>query len=74
MAISSIEFSSKLEGVLDSVIESGIPVEIEHKGKTIRIVPMAKPRSIDSLIAQDSYLKVDPDEVVRMDWSEFWNT
>ena len=72
MAISSVEFSSKLEGVLDSVIESGIPVEIEHKGKTVRIVPMGKPRSIESLITRDGYLKVDPEEVVHMDWSTYW--
>lgn len=72
MAISSGEFSSKLEGVLDSVIESGIPVEIEHKGKTLKIVPMGKPRSIDSLIAREGYLKVDPEEVVHMDWSTYW--
>lgn len=74
MAINSVDLSSKLEGVLDTVVENGIPIEIEHKGLMVRIVPMKKHRSIDSLVAREGYLRVDPDEVVHIDWSEFWKT
>ena len=72
MAISSAELSTNLDGVLDSVLETGIPVEVEHKGMKVRIVLAKKARDIDSLVERPGYLNVDPEEVVHMDWSAFW--
>ena len=57
--------------ILDQVLESGVPVEIERRGKILRIVPPEETSKLDSLRQRD-YLKTDPEAVVHVDWSETW--
>ena len=57
--------------ILDEVLETGIPVEIERRGKVLRIVPPQECSKLDSLPQRD-YLQTDPEEIVHVDWSETW--
>jgi hypothetical protein len=58
--------------VLDRVLESGIPAEIERKGRVLRIVPDAMPSRLARLIERPTFITGDPDDLVHLDWSEEW--
>jgi hypothetical protein len=57
--------------ILDSVLETGVPVEIERRGKVLKIVPPEERSKLDSLPRRDC-LRTDPEEIVHIDWSETW--
>ena len=58
--------------ILDEVLETGRPVEIERRGKILKIIA-ARPRSkLDNLKPNPGYLRCDPEDVVHLDWSGEW--
>ena len=58
--------------LLDQVLETGIPLEIERKGRALRIVPATPRKKLDNLKRRDDYLPGDPEDIVHMDWSKEW--
>lgn len=57
--------------ILDSVVETGIPVEIERSGRLLRIVLEDPPSKLANLEPKD-FIVGDPEELVSMDWSNEW--
>jgi len=57
--------------ILDEVLKTGLPVEIERRGQRLKIVPVKEPNKLERLIERP-YLKVDPEEIVHIDWSPEW--
>lgn len=57
--------------ILDQVLETGIPVEIERGGKLLKIIPV-EPRSKLENLKPRKYLLSDPEELVHLDWSGEW--
>ncbi|MFL6199803.1 MAG: type II toxin-antitoxin system Phd/YefM family antitoxin [Thermoanaerobaculia bacterium] len=57
--------------ILDQVLETGIPVEIERGGKLLKIIPV-EPRSKLENLKPRKYLLSDPEELVNLDWSGEW--
>ncbi|MBA1146032.1 type II toxin-antitoxin system Phd/YefM family antitoxin [Ectothiorhodospiraceae bacterium WFHF3C12] len=62
---------ANLYRILDRIAESGEPVEIQRKGRSLRIVaePDSKP---DLLKPHPDYLRVPAEDIVHMDWSGEW--
>lgn len=58
--------------LLDEVLETGIPLEIERRGRRLRIVAVESPDRLDRLTPHPEYLACDPDDVVHIDWSGEW--
>ncbi len=59
--------------ILDEVLKTGVPVEINRRGQQLKIIPVRPVSKVDNLIKRP-YLKVDPDEIVHMDWSKEWKS
>lgn len=57
--------------LLDKVIETGKPLEIERKGKVLQIIPKEFISKLSRLAKHDCLL-CDPEEVVHMDWEKEW--
>lgn len=57
--------------ILDRVLQTGVPVEIERKGRRLRIVPVEPPSRLDRL-SKRPYLRTDPEALVHIDWSDQW--
>ncbi len=55
--------------ILDQVLETGVPVEIERHGKVLKIVLEEPPSKLDNLRPRP-YLLEDPEDLVHLDWSE----
>lgn len=65
------ELRQNIYQLLDQVLDTGVPLEIERKGRTLRIVPEPPPNKLDNLKRRDC-LVGDPEEIVHMDWSQEW--
>ena len=71
MPLKASSLRENIYRILDQVLETGVPVEIERHGKILKIVP-AEPRSkLDNLKPRD-YIVGDPEELVHLDWSGEW--
>jgi len=62
--------------VLDQVLETGVPVEIDRHGRRLRIVragaaPAQAPGKLTRLKAR-RYLRGAPETLVHIDWSREW--
>ncbi len=71
MPLTATKLRENIYNILDQVLESGIPVEVERRGKILKIVPAQSRSKLDNLRPR-SYMRVDPEEFVHLDWSAEW--
>ena len=74
MRLSASSLRQDIYRVLDEVLETGVPVEIERKGRLLRIVPADEPGGAGRIreLPARPYLRSDPEEIVHVDWSDEW--
>jgi Antitoxin Phd_YefM, type II toxin-antitoxin system len=73
MGISASKLRANVYRLLDQVIETGQPLEIERNGKTLVIAPKEKESIWDRLPRREGAIVGDPDELIHIDWSSEWN-
>jgi len=71
MKISASKLRENVYRILDQVLETGVPVEVERRGRRLRIVPDRLQGKLEHLKPR-KYLRVDPKELVHLDWSREW--
>jgi prevent-host-death family protein len=71
MRLTASKLRENIYRILDQVLETGVPVEIRRKGRTVRIVPVEPPSKLARLVRRD-YLRGDPEAIVHLDWSGEW--
>lgn len=71
MPISASKLQSDIYRILDEVVRTGIPVEIEHDGRILEIVDKDKPKKLERLVARP-FLNCDPEDIVHCDWLGEW--
>jgi len=74
MPLTASKLRENVYKVLDQVLETGIPVEIERGGRILRIVPAEPPRKskLDLLEEHPQALIGDAEDLVHLDWSGLW--
>ena len=72
MAIPASELPEELVRLLDQVLESGEPVEIERNGRVLRLAIAPTESKLSRLIKRPGFIRGDPDDLVHMDWSSEW--
>jgi len=73
MRLSPSKLRANIYRILDEVLETGVPVEIERKGKVLKIVPAERSRSkLQKLPSRPKFLRCDPEELAHLDWSQEW--
>jgi hypothetical protein len=55
--------------LLDRVAKTGVPVEIQRKGKRLLVTPVDKKRKLDQLEPHPEFIVGDPDDLAHIDWS-----
>ena len=68
MTVTASKLRQNIYQLLDRVLETGQPLEIERKGKKLRVVP-GEPVSRLSRLPKRKCINGDPNAVVSMDWS-----
>lgn len=73
MPITASQLRADVYRLLDRAIETGEPLEIERNGVVLRLVPPpTRPHWFDRLPRRDIIVG-DPEEIVHIDWSAYWN-
>jgi hypothetical protein len=69
---SASRLRADLYRLLDRVLETGVPLEVERRGRRLKIVAADSPRRLANLARDPTYLVADPDDLVHVDWSGEW--
>jgi antitoxin (DNA-binding transcriptional repressor) of toxin-antitoxin stability system len=72
MTVTASQLRENIYRILDSVLETGVPVEVRRKGKLIRIVPEQKHSKLSRLKKRPYPLR-DPQSIVHLDWLQQWS-
>jgi prevent-host-death family protein len=72
MTYTATELRKNIYTVLDSVLETGNPVEIVRNGKQLRIVPEHSSRRLDRLENHD-VLVGNSEDLPDIHWEESWS-
>ena len=68
--ITPTELRSNIYNLLDEVLKTGIPIEINKGGKKLRIVPVGKANKLQNLISRPHVIKGDPNDLVDISWEK----
>ena len=71
--LSLTKVRADLYKIVDKVLETGTPVEIERRGKKVRIVPVRPASKLDNLVKRPGTIVGNPEDLVHMDWSSEWS-
>lgn len=69
MAITASALRGNIYKLLDKVLESGKPLEVERKGTRLQIIP-EKPISKLSRLTKHSCIQGNPESIINVDWSD----
>lgn len=72
MKLNATTLRANLYKIIDQVIETGIPIEIERKGKTVKIITIENRSKLENLKSHPGTIVGDPEELVHIDWSHYW--
>lgn len=73
MSIKVSNLRKDIYRLLDQVLATGQPLEVERKGMILKIVPGTESTGKLSRLRNHDCIVGDPDELVHSDWSHEWN-
>lgn len=72
MSISASRLRADVYRILDEVLRTGQPVEIERRGRRLRIVSIDPSDRLAGLEPHPDAVVGDPGDLVHLDWSGEW--
>ncbi len=72
MAITATELRQNIYRLLDEVLATGIPLEVERHGKRLRIAAADPPSRLDRLVPHPDFARRNLDDFIHIDWSSEW--
>lgn len=72
MSLSVSKLRANLYRIVDQVIHTGQGVDIERRGRLVRIVAANPDDPLARLQPHPDYLAVDSEDLVHVDWSSEW--
>ena len=73
MPITASQLRADVYNILDRALETGEPVEIERRGRLLRLVPVERPPKLSRLVRREGVVVGDPEDLVHLDWSSEWS-
>ena len=67
-SVTATELRGNIYKLLDEVIETGMPIEIERKGKKVRIMSVEPVDRLKNLTVRDDVINGDPEDLVNISW------
>jgi hypothetical protein len=72
MRVTATRLRQNIYAILDQVLETGIPVEIERKGQILKIAPEKKTSKLDRIPPMPDIWVGDPQDIFKIDWMKDW--
>lgn len=73
MKVSATALRQNIYGILDEALETGEIVEVERKGRILKIVPEDAPVRRLAKLKKRNVIIGNPDDLIYMDWSSEWS-
>jgi hypothetical protein len=73
MVVTPSQLRADIYRILDQVIDTGVPVEIERRGARLKIVAAEPRNKLDNLEPHPGTILGDPEDLVHLDWSSTWD-
>lgn len=71
--ICSTKLRANIYKILDKILETGEPVEIERRGRILKIIPAPEKKPVsEKLVRRKGVLSGSPDRIIHLDWSSEW--
>jgi hypothetical protein len=71
MAITASALRKNIWQLLDQVAESGAPLEIERKGRRLKIIAEQRSSKLSKIIKHPC-IQGDPESLVHLEWADEW--
>ena len=71
MKLTASKLQENVYRILDQVLQSGTPVVVERKGRTLKIVSGEAPKKTFRLIRRN-IIRGSAENLVHMDWTKEW--
>ncbi|MEA3286624.1 MAG: type II toxin-antitoxin system Phd/YefM family antitoxin [Candidatus Marinimicrobia bacterium] len=68
--ITPTELRSNIYNLLDEILSTGIPIEVNKGGEKLRIVPIGKVDKLKNLISRDGVINGDSDDLAGVSWEK----
>jgi antitoxin (DNA-binding transcriptional repressor) of toxin-antitoxin stability system len=72
MRVTATRLRADIYVLLDRVLETGEPLEIERGGRWLRIVPAETRPLAERLPPRPDLIAGEPQDLVSIDWSDTW--
>lgn len=72
MILTASKLRENIYRVLDQVLETGEPAEIERNGRRLRIVADDPPSRLSRLVQRTDLVVGESNDFVHLDWSGEW--
>lgn len=72
MRYNATDLRKEIYRLLDQVLETGVPIEVERRGRLLRIAPVEAPRPTERLRPMPNLIVGDPASLEHVDWSGEW--
>ncbi len=72
MALTASKLRENIYRVLDEVLATGQPVEIERNGRRLLIVADDQPSRLSRLVKRSDIVVGNSEDFVHLDWSSEW--
>jgi prevent-host-death family protein len=69
-SVTPTELRGNLFNLLDEILKTGIPLEINRGGKRLRIVPVERVDKLQNLVRRPDVILGDPDELISLSWEQ----
>lgn len=69
-SITPTELRGNIYKILDEVLATGIPIEINKGGKKLKLVPLSEPDKFRNLVSRPDVIKGDPEDLVNINWEK----
>lgn len=64
------ELRANLEDLLDEILKTGLPLEIQMGDRKLQIIPVGPVDKIKNLMPRPDVIQGDPDDLVDLRWDE----
>lgn len=73
MDVTASQLRQDIYRLLDRVLETGEPLEIERKGHRLRVVAVDAPGRLDRIRGNPNAVVGNPEDLVEIDWVQYWD-
>ena len=71
MKVTASKLRENVYRLLDQVLQNGTPVQIQRKGRTLKIVAEDAPQKTSRLVRRN-IINGEPTDLIHLDWSNEW--